>query len=333
MIRKLLPIFLSIVILLSSFSFIGCEQNKTLDKIRLCEVTHSIFYAPQYVAIAKGFFKEEGIEIELTNGGGADKVMSAVISDSVDIGLAGGEASIYVYNEGRDDYTQIFGQLTSCDGSFLVAREEIKDFSWQNLKGAHILPGRKGGMPYMAFSYAIEKSGLDPTTDLYLDNTIQFDMMTGAFLSGTGDYVTMFEPVASSVQAEGKGYIVASVGEAAGPMPYTAYFAKTSYISDNKDLIQRFTNAIAKAQKWVMDHSSIEVAECVAEFFADTDVALLESSVENYKKIGAYSATPIMTKEGFERLQDVMIAAGELDSYAPYDKIINNSFAKNAINE
>ncbi len=331
MVKKILAIFMCAVMLTASFSFIGCDETKQLDKIRLCEVTHSIFYAPQYVAIALGFFEEEGIEIELSNGGGADKVMSAVISDSVDIGLAGAEASIYVYNEGRDDYAEVFAQLTACDGSFLVARTEAKDFSWEQLQDAHILPGRKGGMPYMAFRYAIEKAGLDPENDMYLDNTIQFDMMTGAFLSGTGDYVTMFEPVASSVQAEGKGYIVASVGEAAGPMPYTTYFAKKSYISENSDLIERFTNAIAKAQKWVVEHSSREVAECVADFFADTDVSLLESSVENYKKIGAYSSTPVMTKEDFDRLQEVMIAAGELDGYAPYEKIINNTFANKAV--
>lgn len=333
MTKKILSIFICTAIILSSFAFVGCDNDKQLKIIRLCEVTHSIFYAPQYVAIALGFFEDEGLEIELTNGGGADKVMSAVISNSVDIGLAGPEASIYVYNEGRDDYTEVFGQLTACDGSFLVARYEDNSFSWEKLTGAHILPGRKGGMPYMAFRYAIENAGLDPDRDMVLDNTIQFDMMTGAFLSGTGDYVTMFEPVASSVQAEGKGYIVASVGEAAGPMPYTTYFAKKSYVAENSDIIQRFTNAIAMAQKWVGEHSAREIAEAVADFFADTDITLLESAIENYKKIGAYSSTPIMSKEDFDRLQEVMIAAGELDGYAPFEKIINNTFANNALSK
>ena len=192
----------------------------------VCEVTHSIFYAPQYVALAKGFFADEGLDVELSNGGGADKVMSAVLSGNVDIGFAGPEASIYVYNEGKEDYTEVFAQVTKCDGSFLVGREKDDSFTWDKLAGKHILPGRKGGVPYMAFEYAIRKNGMDPASDLLLDNSIQFDNMTGAFLGGTGDYVTMFEPTASSVEAEGKGYIVAAVGEEAGEMPYTAYFAK-----------------------------------------------------------------------------------------------------------
>lgn len=310
----------------------GCKpkDESGMDTIRLCEVTHSIFYAPQYVAIAQGFFKEENITIELSNGGGADKVMSAVISNSVDIGLAGPEASVYVYNSGSEDYPEVFAQLTACDGSFLVAREPDPDFKWTDLKGKHILPGRTGGMPYMAFRYAMEQNGLDPDTDANLDNTIQFDMMTGAFLGGTGDYVTMFEPVASSVQMEGKGYIVAGVGAAAGEMPYTAYFAKKSYIANNSGLIQRFTNAVAKGQKWVQEHTPEEIAECVKDFFADTDVALLASAVKSYQDIGAFATTPVMTEEAFNRLQEVIQRAGELDSPAPFEKLINNTFAEKA---
>ncbi len=327
-------ILMCILILIFAITpiFSGCTSQKENDltTVRLCEVTHSIFYAPQYVAIAKGFFEEEKITIELSNGGGADKVMSAVISNSVDIGLAGPEASVYVYNSGSADYPEVFAQLTACDGSFLVAREPDPDFEWTDLKGAHILPGRIGGMPYMAFRYAMEENGMNPDTDANLDNTIQFDMMTGAFLSGTGDYVTMFEPVASSVQMEGKGYIVASVGAAAGEMPYTAYFAKKSYISDNSDLIQRFTNAVAKGQKWVEEHTPEEIAECVKDFFADTDVTLLASAVKSYKDIGAFATTPVMTEKAFDRLQEVIQRAGELDSPAPFDKIINNTFAEKA---
>lgn len=312
--------------------FSGCAKKpKEVTTIRLCEVTHSIFYAPQYVAVAKGFFQEENIEIELSNGGGADKVMSAVLSNSVEIGLAGPEASVYVYNSGKEDYTEVFAQLTACDGSFLVARQPSENFQWTDLKGKHILPGRKGGVPYMAFRYAMEKNGLLPDTDANLDNTIQFDMMTGAFLSGTGDYVTMFEPVASSVQMQGKGYIVASVGAEAGSMPYTAYFAKKSYIQNNSELIQRFTNAVAKGQQWVREHSAAEIAECIKSFFADTDVELLASAVQSYKNIGAYAETPVMTKEGFDRLQEVIQRAGELEKTAPYDKLINNTYAQKAV--
>ncbi len=328
--KRILACVLVLILVLILFS--GCsKKDDGITTVRLCEVTHSIFYAPQYVAIAKGFFEEENITIELSNGGGADKVMSAVISNSVDIGLAGPEASVYVYNSGSEDYPEVFAQLTACDGSFLVGREPDPDFKWSDLAGKHVLPGRTGGMPYMAFRYALEENGLDPDRDANLDNTIQFDMMTGAFLSGTGDYVTMFEPVASSVQLEGKGYIVASVGAAAGEMPYTAYFAKKSYIADNSDLIQRFTNAVAKGQQWVKEHTPEEIAECVKEFFADTDVTLLTSAVKSYKDIGAFASTPVMTEEAFNRLQEVIQRAGELDSPAPFDKLINNTFANKAI--
>ena len=331
--KKRILIFLLVLALAVLPVLAGCQQTEKNDNttIRLCEVTHSIFYAPQYVAIAKGFFEEENITIELSNGGGADKVMSAVISESVDIGLAGPEACVYVYNSGSEDYPEVFAQLTACDGSFLVAREPMPDFKWSDLAGAHILPGRKGGMPYMAFRYAMEKNGVDPDSGANLDNTIQFDMMTGAFLGGTGDYVTMFEPVASGVEIEGKGYIVASVGEAAGEMPYTTYFAKKSFLNENSDLVQRFTNAVVKGQEWVNTHTSVEIANCVSDFFADTDITLLASAIESYKKIGAFAATPVMTEEAFNRLQDVIQKAGELDKAAPFDKIINNTFAQKAM--
>ncbi len=311
----------------------GCTPENGSEKtvVRVCEVTHSIFYAPQYVAIAQGFFEEEKLTIELSNGGGADKVMSAVISNSVDIGLAGPEACVYVYNSGSEDYPQVFAQLTACDGSFLIGRHPEPNFKWSDLAGKHILPGRVGGMPYMAFRYAMEANGLDPDTDAHLDNSIQFDMMTGAFLSGTGDYVTMFEPVASSVQLEGKGYIVASVGEAAGEMPYTAYFTKKSYIEKNNDIVERFTRAVTRGQKWVETHTPEEIAECVKDFFADTDTKILASAIKSYQDIGAFATTPVMSEDAFNRLQDVIQKAGELDSPAPFDKLINNTFAEKAI--
>lgn len=322
---------LAVALCLALTALTGCGGGaRELEKVTLCEVTHSIFYAPQYVALAKGFFTEEGIEVELSNGGGADKVMSAVLSGSVDIGFAGPEASIYVYNEGKEDYTEVFAQMTRCDGSFLVGREKAEDFTWASLAGSHILPGRKGGVPYMAFESALRKNGLDPAADVLLDNSVQFDNMTGAFLGGTGDYVTMFEPTASSVEAEGKGYIVASVGEEAGEMPYTAYFAKKSFIAENADLIQRFTNAIYKGQQWVAQHSAEEIAEAVKDSFPDTDPALLVSAIQRYKDIGAYSTDPVLTKESFDLLQTVMTEAGELTQTAPHDKIVNNTFAEKA---
>ena len=307
----------------------GCaDGGEETYEVSLCEVTHSIFYAPQYAAINLGYFEEEGIELTLSNGGGADKVMAAVLSDNIDIGFAGPEASIYVYNEGKEDHTQVFAQMTQRDGSFLVAREPDPDFAWEDLKGAHILPGRKGGVPYMALEYVLRQHGLDPEGDLTLDNSIQFDLMAGAFTSGTGDYVTLFEPTASMLEAEGRGYIVASVGEAGGSVPYTAYFAKKSFIEDNPELIERFTRAIWRGQQWVNSHSAAEIAEVVAPSFPDSDVALLTTVVERYQGIGAWSETPVMTEESFGRLQEIMTSAGELSEQAPFDEVVNNTFAE-----
>ena len=307
---------------------IGCTEEQDLDKVRVCEVTHSIFYAPQYAAIALGFFEEEGIEIELSNGQGADAVMAAVLSGNMDIGFAGPEASIYVYNEGKEDYTQVFAQITRRDGSFLIGREPADDFSWEDLRGKVVLPGRKGGVPYMALEHVLRKNGLDPAADLTLDNSVQFSMMTAAFTGGTGNYVTAFEPTASMLQQEGKGYIVASVGEASGDIPYTAYFAKKSYIEENADLIQRFTNAVYKGQQWVATHTDAEVAEAVAEFFPDTTLELLTASVRSYRAIDAWNTDPYMSEESFNRLQSVMTEAGELTKTADYDQVVNNTFAE-----
>lgn len=309
----------------------GCQNNTApAEKIRLCEVTHSIFYAPQYVALEQGFFAEEGLDVELSNGGGADKVMSAVLSDHIDIGFAGPEASIYVYNEGKEDFTQVFAQVTKRDGSFLVGRQPEPDFEWRNLSGKHILPGRKGGVPYMAFEHALRQNGLDPAKDVLLDTSVQFDNMTGAFIGGTGDYVTLFEPTASSLEAEGKGYIVASVGDMAGEIPYTAYFAKKSYLDAHADQIQRFTNAIHRGQQWVSSHSASEVAKAIQDQFPDTDLSVLTSAIQRYQDIGAYSETPVMTEDSFNRLQTVMQEAGELEQTAPFAEIVNNSFAEKA---
>ena len=306
---------------------VGCKKDNGLDKVRVCEVTHSIFYAPQYVAIALGFFEEEGIEIELSNGQGADAVMAAVLSGNIDVGFAGPEASIYVYNEGKKDYTQVFAQVTRRDGSFLIARQPDDNFTWDKVRGKTVLPGRKGGVPYMALEYVLRQNGIDPYKDTNLDNSVQFSMMTAAFTGGTGDYVTAFEPTASMLQQEGKGYIVASVGEASGDIPYTAYFAKKSYIEENSDLIQRFTNAVYKGQQWVATHTDAEVAEAVKDFFADTSIELLTASVASYRAIDAWNTDPVMSEESFNRLQTVMTQAGELTKTADYDKVVNNTFA------
>lgn len=309
----------------------GCSQSSDMTKIRLSEVTRSVFYAPQYVAINKGFFKEEGIEIELTTGQGADKVMTAVVSGSADIGFSGPEAAIYVYNEGREDYAEVFAQLTQCDGSFLVGREPADEFDWSNLEGTIVLPGRKGGVPYMAFEYVLKGKGLLPGENLTFDDSIQFALMAGSFSSGHGDYVTIFEPTASMIEKEGKGYVLASIGAESGEIPYTAYYASGSYIKENEEIIQKFTNAIYKAQIWVEEHSPKEIAEAVSESFPDTDLDILESSIARYKEIDAYAPNPVMKEEAYEMLQTVMTEAGELAKKAPYDNLINNTFAEEAV--
>lgn len=326
-------VILFIIIGMLLFFMPNNSNNTNIQTLKVNEVTRSVFYSPQYVAIAKNFFEDYGIEIELTTGQGADAVMTSVLSNQCDIGFAGPEASIYVYNEGKEDYTEVFAQMTKKDGSFLVARNATDNFSWQDLKGKTVIPGRKGGVPYMTLEYVLKQNGINPQTDLVLDDSIKFDLMAGAFSSGNADYVTLFEPTASNTQNQGKGYIVASVGEAAGEIPYTAYFAKKSYIENNEETIQNFTNAIYKGQIWVKDHSSKEIAEAIQGFFPDTDLELLASVIQNYKDIDAWNETPVLKEESFDRLQEVMTSAGELKEKAPYEKIVNNTYAEKATEE
>ena len=236
-----------------------------------------------------------------------------------------------MYNEGKDDYTQVFAQLTKRDGSFLVSRAETNNFSWQDLKGKVIIPGRKGEVPYMTLEYILKKNGLDPKNDMTLDDSISFDLMAGSFAGGNADYVTLFEPTASLTEKQGIGYIVASVGEESGEIPYTAYFALKSYIEGNEELIQNFTNAIHEGQKWVKEHSAKEIAEKITKFIPDTDVETLTVSIQKYKDIDAWSDTPVLSKEAFEKLQDVIEEAGELEKRADYNKVVNNKYAKEAI--
>ncbi len=257
--------------------------------------------------------------------------MTSVLSGECEIGFAGPEASIYVYNEGKEDFSQVFAQLTKRDGSFLVSKEKIDNFTWDSLRGKTVIPGRKGGVPYMTLEYVIKENGLVPGKDLVLDDSIKFDLMASAFTSGDADFVTLFEPTASNVENIGKGYVVASVGKESGEIPYTAYFAKKSYIENNEETIQNFTNAIYKGQKWVKEHTAKEIAEVIKDFFPDTDMQLLETAVQSYKDIDAWNDTPILKQESFEKLQDVMSLAGELTQKAPYEKIVNNKYAEEAI--
>ncbi len=243
--------------------------------------------------------------------------------------MHGPEASIYVYNEGKEDYTQVFAQMTKKDGSLLVARNKTDEFSWEDVKGKTIIPGRKGGVPFMTLQYVLRKNGINPETDVILDDSIKFDLMAGAFASGNAEYVTLFEPTASMTEKEGKGYIVASVGEEAGDIPYTAYFAKKSYIEKNEEIIQKFTEAIYEGQKWVKEHTAKEIAEIIQSFFPDTSVEMLENAVKTYKDIEAWNETPELEEESFERLQEVMTQAGELTNKVPFEKIVNNKYADN----
>lgn len=309
--------------------FAGCGAQNKLQKVTVSEVTHSVFYAPQYAAIELGFFEEEGLELELSNGEGADKVMTAVLSGSVDIGFAGPEACIYVYNEGKEDYMQVFAQLTQRDGAFILAREKDEDFTWEKLRGKRLLPGRKGGVPYMTLEYVVKQHGMTPDVDVIFDDSIQFSAMAGAFIGGTGDYVSLFEPTASALEKEGAGYIVASVGAESGEIPYTAYFAQKSFIAKNENLIQSFTNAVAKGLAWVKEHTAAQIAEVIQPAFPDTDLKTLETVVQNYKNIDAWRETPDMKEESFQKLQTVMQEAGELEKAAPFSELVNNSFAKN----
>lgn len=328
--KRMFVIAIIILIVAMALGIYGVKkkqnQNNGITIVKVNEVTRSVFYAPQYVAINNGYFEKRGINIELTTGQGADAVMTAVLSNQCDIGFAGPEASIYVYNEGKEDHTQVFAQMTKKDGSFLIARNDTENFSWQDLKGKTVIPGRKGGVPYMTLEYVLRQNGIDPETDVVLDDSIKFDLMAGAFTSGNADYVTLFEPTASLTEKEGKGYIVASVGEAAGEIPYTAYFAKKSYLSENKDLVQRFTDAIYEAQIWTKEHSSEEIAEAIKDFFPDTETELLAEVIQNYKDIDAWNDNPTLTEESFDRLQEVMIQAGELKEKVPYEAIVTNEF-------
>ena len=333
--KKYLIILLIIIIVAAGITtYIILNKNTEthgLQKIRVNEVTRSVFYAPQYVAIANGYFAQEGLEIELTTGQGADKVMTAVLANQSDIGFAGPEASIYIYNEGKEDYAQVFAQMTQKDGSFLVSKEATNNFSWQDLKEKTVIPGRKGGVPYMTFEYVLKKNGIDPKKDLTLDDSIKFDLMAGAFSGGNAEYVTLFEPTASATEKAGKGYIVASVGEASGEIPYTAYFAKKSYIKANSDVIQGFTNAIYKGEQWVKEHTAREIAEKIANFFPDSEIEMLTTSIQSYIDIDAWKDNPVLKEESFNLLQTVMKEAGELEKEADYSKIVNNSFAEKAI--
>ncbi|WP_242875955.1 ABC transporter substrate-binding protein [Cellulosilyticum sp. I15G10I2] len=318
--------------MLSIFN-IGCSKGGVTD-IKVAEVTHSIFYAPQYVALEKGFFEEEGLKVELVGAQGADKTMAALLSGEVQIGFMGPEASIYVYNQGSKDYAINFAQVTKRDGSFLVSRVNEPEFKFENLKGKEVIGGRKGGVPEMTLEYVLKNNGLtigEANSDVNVRTDIQFAAMGGAFTGGEGDYVTLFEPVATSLEKAGLGYIVASIGKESGEIPYTAYCALESYMKKHPDIIQKFTNAIYKGQQFVMNHSAEEIAPIIAPQFKELSHEDLVTVIERYKAIDAWCSDPVLKEESLNRLMDVMELAGELDKRAEYSQIVNTDFAKKAM--
>lgn len=317
------------VVALLLLSLTACNSGE-LQKVKVGEVTRSIFYAPQYVALEKGFFEDEGLSVNLQTIAGGDKTMTALLSDGIDIALVGSETSIYVTNQGTNDPIQNFAQLTQTDGTFLVARDKMENFSWEDLKGSIFLGQRKGGMPQMAGEFVLKKHGIDPSKDLTLIQNIDFANISTAFASGTGDFVQLFEPTASVFEQEGKGYIVASFGTESGHLPYTSYMAKDSYLKEQDKTAQAFTNALKKAQDFVQEKSAAEVAEIIQPYFEDIDVKLIETVVERYKSQGSYATDPILDKEEWENLQAVMEEAGELPQRVEYENLVNTTFAKKA---
>ena len=320
----IIVIFLGIAVL-----FLGTNKNNNsnnkLKKVKVAEVAHSIFYAPQYVAIKKGFFKDEGLDIELILTPGADKVTSAVLSKDVDIGFCGSEASIYVYNSGKKDYIVSFAALTKRDGSFIVSREKNDNFKLEDLKGKYIIGGRSGGMPEMTLEYTLKENNID-INDITIDTSVEFASMASAFISGTGDYVTLFEPNATLLEKEGKGYIVGYLGEYGGEVPYTAYNALKSYIKNNKKTVQKFTNAVNKGLDYVWKTNDEQIAKDIIDFFPDMTINDLTKMIKRYKDNDAWMKNTYFSKEQFNHLQDIMIEAKTIKNKVPYKKLVDTSF-------
>ena len=298
------------------------ESNNELVKVKVAEVAHSIFYAPQYVALNNGYFKDLGLDVELILTPGADKVTASVLSGDAQIGFSGSEACIYVYNAKEKDYLKTFAQVTQKDGSFIVSREKIDNFTLDDLKGKTIIGGRKGGMPEMTLEWSLREHGIDPKTDLNIDTSVAFAAMGGAFIGGEGDFVALFEPTALEVEKGGYGYVVASLGELGGVVPYTSYSAKKSYLKEHKDIIDKFTKAIQKGLDFVHNSSDKEVAEAISKSFPDTDIKDLEKVIKRYRSVDTWPKTTTFTKESFNHLQDIMIAAGELTEKVDYKTLI-----------
>lgn len=332
---KILSILAALLMLTSVFT--GCKKvsNSSLIKVKLNEVTRSIFYAPMYAAVNQGFFKEEGIDLDITTGEGADKTMQQLLSGSVDVAFSGPEQVIYIHNQKREDLPILFAQLTQKDGSFLVGRKEDKNFKWESLRGKTVVGGRPGGVPQMALEYVLRNHGIDPNKDLNMITNIAFAAVPGAFKGGTGEYAAIFEPTASMLEQDKAGYIVASVGKESGVIPYTCFYTTKSYMSKNPDVIQKFTNAIYKGQLWVAKNKDEDVAKSIKSFFPGTDEALIARVVKNYRDITAYSPTPAFKEADMTKLMDIIQSyKADLISERPaFNVLVDNKYAEKAIKE
>lgn len=326
--RKLVTLLLVVTLLcLATLSLIGCnDKNGSIVKVN--EVTHSVFYAPLYVAINNGYFEEVGITIELTNGGGSDKTMTAVMSGQADVGLAGPETAVYVKAGGSSNYPLVFGQLTTKDGSFLIGRERVNNFSWASLENKEIIGGRKGGMPAMCLEYALYKNGLVNGQNVTINYDVQFDLIASAFGSGTGDYCTMFEPVATTYQNAGKGYVLTDVGTEAGEVPYTCFMATKNYIKDNQSTLKAFMSAIQKGIDFVMEKDDLTIANALLPSFTGSSLEDLASAVKSYKEIGAFKTSPVMLEEDYNKLIDILKFSKVLDKDVAFEDVIDNSIVE-----
>lgn len=332
-IKRLLSIFGAALLSASACACSNGSKSAELKTVRLNEVTRSIFYAPMYIAIHEGYFEDNGIKIDLQTGQGADKTMQAVMSKSADIGFCGPEQTIYINNQGRENYPVLFCGLTQKDGSFLVSREKTDNFNWQDIKGKDIIGGRPGGVPEMVFEYVMKKNNINPKTDVNMVNNIDFAATAGAFKGNTGDYVALFEPTASAIEKEGAGKIVASIGKDSGEIPYTCFFASKDYINQNPDIIQGCTNAIYKGQQWYFQHNSSQIADEIMEYFPGTDKQTIVTVLDNYRKIDSLAKNPRIEKENLDKLMDIIqdYDSSLLKERPSYDKIVDNSFADKAM--
>ena len=327
--KKIIIILIALIVLvgvsLILIKVFDKKEDSSLTKVRLAEVTHSSFYAPLYVAIENGYFEEEGIDLELILTPGADKVSAAVLSNDVEIGFAGAESAIYVYDQEESDYLCIFSGLTKRDGQFIVARDNYEDFSLEDLYGKEILVGRSTGMPALNFLNGLKNMGID-IDKININYSVEFAALSGSFIGGTGDFVNLFEPNATLLEENGYGHVVASVGVMSGEVPYTAFYARKSYIEENPEIIEGFTKAIAKAITYTLENDATKVAEDIIDQFPDTDVSELALMIDRYKEYDCWLENPFVSEELFTNLEDFLIDFDLLSDYVPYEDLVNNFY-------